>query len=127
MLLLMDPLYDKKAKFVGWLIEHSNVFNKDLKWVAYINSNYVWSKKTRIWIGGLKGTNLLDRDGRIVAWSISGPVVGGLEIIKAPLDIGPPFLTVVPIIHEFPLKPEYAPEPAGEWSKLTFIQWLNQR
>jgi hypothetical protein len=34
---------------------------------------------------------------------------------------------VVPIIHEFPLKPEYAPEPAGEWSKLTFIQWLNKR
>ena len=124
---IMDPLYDKKANFVGWLLEHSNVFNKDLKWVAYINSNYVWAKKTRIWIGGLRGTNLLDRDGRIVAWSISGPVVGGIEIIKAPLDIGPPFLSVVPIIHEFPFNPGYAPEPAGEWSKLTFTQWLNQR
>ena len=27
----MDPLYDKKANFVGWLLEDRNVFNKDLK------------------------------------------------------------------------------------------------
>jgi hypothetical protein len=123
----MDPLYDKKANFVGWLLEDRNVFNKDLEWVAYIYNNFVWEKKTRIWIGKLNGTNLLDRYGRIVAWSINGPVVGGFEIIRAPLDVGPPFQVVVPIIHEVPFTPEYAPEPNGEWSKLTFNQWLNQR
>ena len=84
-------------------------------------------KKNRIWIGGLNGTNLLDRDGRIVAWSINGPVVGGFEFIRAPLDVGPPFVVVYPIIHDVPFTPEYAPEPFGEWSKLTFTQWLNQR
>lgn len=125
--LLMDPLYDKKANFVGWLSEHSNVFDKDLKWVAYINGNYVWARKTRVWIGVLKGTNLLDRKGRIVAWSTNGPVVGGLGFTEAPLDIGPPLLAVMPIIHQVPLHPGYAPQPAGEWSKLTFTQWLHQR
>jgi len=125
--IIMDPLYDKKANFVGWLVDHSNVFNKDLEWVAYIYTNFVWAKKTRIWIGQLKGTNLLDRAGRIVAWSINGPVVGGFEFIRAPLDVGPPFVVVVPIIYEVPFTPEYAPDPAGEWSKLTFTQWLNQR
>ncbi|WP_346886438.1 4-fold beta flower protein [Clostridium sp. UBA4395] len=77
----MDPLYDKKANFVGWLVEHSNVFDKDLKWVAYAYYNYIWATKTRIWIGELRGTNLLDRDGRIVAWSTSGPVVGSLGFV----------------------------------------------
>jgi len=127
MWIIMDPLYDKKANFVGWLLEHSNVFNKDLKWVAYVYNNYVWATKTRVWIGELKGTNLLDRDGRIVAWSTSGPLVGSLGLIKAPLDVGPPIVIDVPIIHAVPLHPGYAPEPAGEWSKLTFTEWLNQR
>ena len=104
MSIIMDPLYDKKANFVGWLLEHSNVFNKDLEWVAYIYNNYVWATKTRVWIGELKGTNLLDRDGRIVAWSTSGPVVGGLDFIKAPLDIGPPIMPAVPIIDECSIK-----------------------
>jgi len=123
----MDPLYNKKGKFVGWLLEHSNVFNKDLKWVAYAYNNYIWAKESRIWIGALRGTNLLDRAGRIVAWSTSGPVVGSLGFIKPPIDIGPPILLDVPIIHKVPLNPGYAPEPQGEWSKLTFAQWLNQR
>lgn len=127
MSLMMEPLYDKKANFVGWLVEHSNVFNKDLKWVAYVYYNYVWATKTRVWIGGLRGTNLLDRYGRIVAWSTSGPVVGSLGFIEGPINIGPPIMPVVPIIHGVPLHPGEAPEPAGEWSKLTFSQWLNQR
>ncbi len=127
MSLKMDPLYDKKANFVGWLVEHSNVFDKDLKWVAYAYYNYIWATKTRIWIGELRGTNLLDRDGRIVAWSTSGPVVGSLGFIEGPINIGPPIMTIGPIIHEVPLNPGYVPEPAGEWSKLTFNQWLNQR
>ncbi|MBU3142880.1 4-fold beta flower protein [Clostridium sp. CF012] len=127
MLIIMDPLYDKNANFVGWLLEDRNVFNKDLKWVAYSYNNFVWATKTRVWIGELKGTNLLDRDGRIVAWSTSGPVVGGLGFTEAPLDIGPPILPAVPIIDDVPLNPGFAPEPAGEWSKLTFNQWLNQR
>ncbi|MBZ9633603.1 4-fold beta flower protein [Clostridium sp. FP1] len=125
--IIMEPLYDKRANFVGWLLEYSNVFDKHLKWVAYVYNNYVWATKSRIWIGGLRGTNLLDRDGRIVAWSTSGPVVGGIGFTKAPLDIGPQIIPVEPIIPGLPLNPGYAPEPAGEWSKLTFTQWINQR
>ena len=127
MLIIMDPLYDKKANFVGWLLEERNVFDKDLKWVAYVYNNYVWSIKTRVWIGELKGTNLLDREGRIVAWSTSGPVIGGLGLAEAPLAFGPPIMPAVPIIDDIPLNPGFAPEPFGEWSKLTFKAWLNQR
>ncbi|MEG0641175.1 MAG: hypothetical protein RR515_01135 [Clostridium sp.] len=123
----MVPLYDKKANFVGWLVDSSNVFNEDLEWVAYVYYNYVWSVKTGRWIGQLRGTNLLDRDGRIVAWSTSGPVVGGLGLVEGPINIGPASIPVPPIISEVPLHPDQAPEPAGEWSKLTFDQWLNQR
>lgn len=123
----LDPLYDKKANFVGWLLEDRYVFNKDLEWVAYIYNNFVWATKTRVWIGELKGTNLLDRDGRIVAWSTSGPVVGGIGYAEAPLPIGPPIIPALPIIDDVPLNPGFAPEPAGEWSKLTFKAWLNQR
>ena len=43
--IILDPLYDKKANFVGWLVDYSNVFNKDLEWVAYIYTIFVWSKK----------------------------------------------------------------------------------
>ena len=35
MWITMDPLYNKKGEFVGWLLEHSNVFIKNLKWIAY--------------------------------------------------------------------------------------------
>jgi len=37
--LKMDPLYDKKANFVGWLVEHSNVFDKDLNYLGNLNSD----------------------------------------------------------------------------------------
>lgn len=127
MALEVDPLYDKNANFVGWLVDFSFVYNKDLVWVAYIFNDYVWSVKTRKWIGELRGTNLLDRDGRIVAWSTSGPVVGNIDIIEAPLDIEPPIMPPMPIIDDIPLNPGSAPEPSGEWSRLTFNQWLNQR
>lgn len=127
MALEVDPLYDKNANFLGWLVDFSFVYNKDLVWVAYIFNDYVWSVKTRKWIGELRGTNLLDRDGRIVAWSTSGPVVGNIDIIEAPLDIEPPIMPPMPIIDDIPLNPGSAPEPSGEWSRLTFNQWLNQR
>lgn len=122
----IDPLFDKNSNFVGWLVDKSNVFDKNLNWVAYIFNNYIWSVKTQNWIGELKDTNLLDRDGRIVAWSTSGPVIGSLDIIEAPLDIGLPLPPIPPLIDEVPLNPGDAPEPIGEWSKLTFNQWLNQ-
>ncbi len=67
--LVIDPLYDKNATFVGWLVDHAHVFNVNLQWVAYIFNDYVWSVKTRRWIGELRGTTLLDRDGKVVAWS----------------------------------------------------------
>lgn len=127
MALEVDPLYDKNANFVGWLVDFSFVYNKDLAWVAYIFNDFVWSVRTRKWIGELRGTNLLDRDGRIVAWSTSGPVVGNIDIIEAPLDIEPPIMPPMPIIDDIPLNPGSAPEPSGEWSRLTFNQWLNQR
>ena len=127
MTIVTDPLYDKDAKFVGWLLNHSNVFNKDLIWVAYIFNNYIWATKTKVWIGELRRTNLLDREGNIVAWSTSGPALGSLGFKKEPLSISPPIIPVIPIIHYAPLNPGYAPEPLGTWSKLTFSQWLNQR
>lgn len=127
MTLEVDPLYDKNADFVGWLVDFSFVFDKNLKWVAYIFNGYVWSVRTRRWIGELRGTNLLDRDGRIVAWSTSGPVIGALDIVEAPLDIPPPIMPPAPIIDDIPLNPGSAPEPAGEWSPLSFNQWLSQR
>ncbi|WP_332556189.1 4-fold beta flower protein [Clostridium sp.] len=34
--LVVDPLYDKNANFVGWLVDFSFVFDKNLRWVAYI-------------------------------------------------------------------------------------------
>lgn len=126
MTLTLDPLFDKNSNFVGWLVDKSNVFDKNLKWVAYIFNNYIWAVKTQNWIGELKGTNLLDRDGRIVAWSTNGPVIGTLDIIEAPLDVGPPLPPVPPLIDDVPLNPGEAPEPIGKWSKLTFYQWLNQ-
>jgi len=124
---ITDPLFDKYAKFVGWLLDYSNVFDKDLKWVAYIFNNFIWATKTSVWIGELRGTNLLDRDGNIVAWSTSGPAEGTLGFKEAPLHFGPPIMPVEPIIYYVPLNPGYVPEPAGTWSKLTFNQWLNQR
>jgi len=123
----LDPLFDKYSNFVGWLVDRSNVFDKNTRWVAYIFNDYIWAVKTQNWIGELKGTNLLDRDGRIVAWSTSGPVVGSLDIIEAPLDVGLPLPPAPPLIDDVPLNPGEAPEPIGEWSKLTFNQWLNQK
>lgn len=125
--LVIDPLYDKNAYFVGWLVDHAHVFNVNLQWVAYIFNDYVWSIKTKRWIGELRGTNLLDRDGKVVAWSTSGPVIGNLDPIDAPIDIRPPIPPIAPIIDDIPLSPGYAPDPIGEWSSLSFNQWLNQR
>lgn len=123
----LDPLFDKNANFVGWLVDRTDVFDKNLNWVAYIFNDFIWSVKTQNWIGELKGTNLLDRDGKIVAWSTNGPVIGGLDYAEAPLDIGLPLPPLTPLIFDVPLAPDEAPEPIGEWSKLTFNQWLNQK
>ncbi|MEG0773393.1 4-fold beta flower protein [Clostridium sp.] len=124
---ILDPLFDKNGNFVGWLVDRSNVFDKNLRWVAYIFNDYIWAVKTQVWIGELKGTNLLDRDGRIVAWSTNGPVIGGLDFIEAPLDIRRPLPPLPPLVFDVYLAPGDAPEPIGEWSKLTFNQWLNQK
>lgn len=127
MALVLDPLYDKNVNFVGWLEDRSYVFDRNLKWVAYIFNNYVWAVKTQKWIGELRGTNLLDRDGKIVAWSTNGPVIGALDPVEEPLDIGLPLMPAPPLIEGIPLNPGFAPEPIGEWSPLSFTQWLNQR
>jgi hypothetical protein len=124
--LRVDPLFDKDSNFVGWLVDRENVFDRNLAWVAYIFNDYIWAVKTQNWIGELNRTNLLDRYGRIVAWSTSGPVVGTSNIIEAPLDVGLPLRPLPPLINNVPLNPGEAPEPIGEWSKLTFYQWLNQ-
>lgn len=127
MTLITDPLYDKKANFVGWLVEYENVFDKNLNWVAYIFNNFIWAKETGLWIGELRGTNLLDRRGKIVAWSTSGPVVGGIGFDEGPINFGPPIQPVKPLTNKPPVHPDEAPEPSGEWSELTFEEWLNQR
>ncbi len=125
--LLVEPLFDKNANFVGWLVDRENVFDASLKWVAYIFNNYIWSVKTENWIGLLRGTNLLDRKGDIVAWSTAEPAIGGLTHIEPPLPVPRPISPVAPLINEIPLNPGYPPTPIGNWSKLSFNQWLNQR
>lgn len=124
---IIDPLYDRNASFVGWLVDHSYVFDRNLKWVAYIFNRYIWSVKSQKWIGLLLDTNLLDRDGRILAWSTRGPVIGNLDPIEEPLDIGLPLTPAPPLIEGIPLNPGFVPVPIGEWSPLSFNQWLNQR
>lgn len=127
MMEITDPLFNKKGKFVGWLLEYTNIFDKDLEWRAYVFNDFIWATETGIWIGELRGTNLLDRDGNIVAWSINGPIEGSLGFKEAPLYMGPPSIPVQPIIYYIPLNPGYAPEPLGTWSELSFNEWLNQR
>ncbi len=122
----VEPLFDKKANFVGWLYNREHIFDRELKWVAYINNGYVWSTNKLNWIGMIRDTNCLDRDGKVVAWSPNSPVIGGLAKTEEPLKAYKPLPPPKPLIDEEPLKPPKAPKAIGGWSHLTFNQWLNQ-
>ncbi|MBU3209463.1 4-fold beta flower protein [Clostridium algidicarnis] len=122
----LEPLFDKRANFVGWLYNREHIFDTDLNWVAYINNGYAWSVKKLNWIGKLKNTNCLDRDGKVVAWNPDSPVIGGLSEVEEPLKSYKPLPPPKPLISEKPLKPPKAPKAIGGWSPLTFSQWLDQ-
>lgn len=124
--LRMEALFDKKANFVGWLYDRENIFDTELRWVAYINNGYVWSVDKRNWIGELRNTNCLDKDGKVVAWNPNSPVVGSLDKVEAPLKAHKPLPPPKPLIDEKPLKPSKPPKPIGGWSPLTFNEWLSQ-
>jgi hypothetical protein len=122
----MKPLFNKDSELVGWMNDnHEHIFDTNMNWVAYISNGHAWSAKTGNWCGPVNGYNCLDRNGKVVAWSI-GQIVQGSVTPVTPVRAVKAVTPIKPVKPVNPVKPVKPLTPVGGWSVLTFSAWVNQ-
>lgn len=121
-----EPLYDRYANLVAWVVNNQYIFDVNLRWVAYIADGYVWNVNEQ-WIGAINRLTLFDRHGGVVAWSprfTISSLGGGSPFKEEPLFQPRPLGPEKPLIAGQPLRPGRPPRPPSGWSPLTFDEWL---
>jgi hypothetical protein len=121
----MIPIYDRDVTLVGWLAEGGHLYDVDMQWVAYAIDRNLWSVRTGSWLGPANGSSLLDRAGKVVAWSSAGGIAGSLRPLN-PLPPLKPLQPLTPLKPLTPLRPLKPLDPIGGWSAMSWDRWLIQ-
>lgn len=101
----MTPIFDSNCDVIAWF-DGKNFFDEDIEWVAFLQSGNCFSVENLDWLGALHEGSLLDTNGKPVGWLQGKSPSGTLPLLK-------------------PLRPLRPLRPLGEWSNLSFNQWLN--
>jgi hypothetical protein len=108
---------------VGWYDQQNrNIFNKDLKWIGFINNGNFFSTSAR-WIGGFMNGTYVDKKGRPVAW-IEGSVPVGGNVLIAPITPMVPLCPLTPLRPLTPLTPLRPLTPLGGWSLMDWNEYI---
>ena len=116
----MEPLFSAECLLVAWT-DGATVFDVSMRPVAFVSDRHAWSLPGR-WLGPVDGLNLLDRDGKPVAWN-PGQEVRGVLLTPTPMPPKLPIMPMVPIPPKLPLPPVAPLPPGGGWSVLSFEAW----
>lgn len=121
----MTPLFTPDCVLVGWIKDNSHIFGTSIEWLAFIKNGQVWSVKNRKWLGPFNGGCVLDREGKVVAFSPNMPVKGSTRPIT-PVSPVMPVTPVTPVRPVNPVRPVKPVTPVGGWSGLQWWTWINQ-
>lgn len=117
----MTPIFDSNAALVGWFDGH-NIFDADLRWIAFSVSGQVFSAESLAWLGPLNGTSFLDRNGKPVGW-LEGSTPKGAPPSPVPLTPLRPLAPLRPNRPVQPITPIRPLVPLGGWSPQRWESW----
>ena len=63
----MVPIFDKHSKLCGWLKDNGNIFDKHMRWSAFIRNGNVFGARGTHWLGQFIEGSFNDRRGHPVA------------------------------------------------------------
>lgn len=120
---MLTPLFSRRCELVGWIQPRKFLFAADMTYVAFLVGGHAWSAQSGLWIGPVVEGNVFDTEGRPVAWSPGGPLRGFGKPLR-PVNVVRPVSPVRPVRPVAPPRPLTVPTLSGEWSPLSFAEWL---
>jgi hypothetical protein len=122
---MLQPLYDRYCNHVAYIGSGRYLFDPDLNWIAFIDNRQVWSLDLK-WIGSINGAICMDKDGKVVTWSVGQKVMGDPSVQKKPKFT--PHLPEAPTSFLRPMmqNPPIPATPLTGWSILSFADWIKK-
>lgn len=120
----MNAIFDKKCILVAWLYEDKYIFDKDMRWIGFIQDEYIFNNRCR-WLGGFYKHTVVDKAGKAIAWEEGYSPRSRLSLIT-PLIPLIPLTPLNPLTPLTPLTPLIPLVPQGGWSALSWDNFLNQ-
>lgn len=121
----MEPLFDAGRVLQAWMRSRTDVFDVDMRWIAFVRNGNAFDSADLRWLGPLVGNSLLDTRGKPVLWAPAAAVEDAIHPQK-PLHPMRPIRPIIPIRPVRPLPPPPPKVPVGGWSRLAFHDWLTQ-
>jgi hypothetical protein len=120
----LKPLFDKNSKHVAWIDNDGYIFNTQMHWCGFIDSDFVFSPRSK-YLGFYIEESIVDRNGNAVAHiTDSYPISISMPPVP-PIPPSPPAPSI-PHIPSNPPAPPFQTTPIGGWSALSWINFINQ-